>query len=110
MANVEELAESKPRGKRTKNKNPLTKSVGLKMSKAKSQKLPTSTTPTSIQVSPQVDVTSGGELENLGRDQEEAVEEDREEEEDYDYYDEEEGPGEERVKRSRSGSRFGRSR
>merc|ERR1711934_739428 len=48
MANVEELAKSKPRGKRTKNKNPLTKSLGLgpKMSTAKSQKQPTSTTPT----------------------------------------------------------------
>ena len=106
----EEFAKPKPRGKRTKNKNPLTKSVGPKMSKAKSQKLPTSATPSSIHVSPEVDVTLGGELENFGRDQEEAGEEDREEGEDYDYYDEEEGPGEERVKRSRSGSRFGRSR
>ena len=113
MANVEEeLAKSKPRGKRTKNKNPLTKSLGLgpKMSKAKSQKQPTSTTPTSIQVPLEADITPDGELENLGTDQEEFNEEDREEGEDYDYYDEEAGPGEERVKRSRTGSRFGRSR
>merc|ERR1711934_537488 len=76
----------------------------------KSQKLPTSTTPTSIQVPLEADITPDGELENLGTDQEEADEEDREEGEDYDYYDEEAGPGEERVKRSRTGSRFGRSR
>ena len=111
MANVEEeLAKSKPRGKRTKNKNPLTKSLGPKMSKAKSQKLPTSTTPTSIQVTLEEEITSEGESDNLGTDLEAADEEDREEGEDYDYYDEEAGPGEERVKRSRSGSRFGRSR
>jgi len=113
MANVkEELAKSKTRGKRTKNKNPLTKSLGPKMSKAKTQKLPTSTTPTSIQVPLELEeeITSEGELDNLGTDQEEADEEEGEEGEDYDYYDEEAGPGEERVKRSRSGSRFGRSR
>ena len=110
-----ELEKPKPRGKRTKNKNPLTKSIGPKMSKAKIQKLPTATTPTSIEPSLTLDIELEREKDNSGTDEgEEHVEEDREEGEAYDYDTEAEdevGPGEERVKRgSRSGSRFGRSR
>ena len=110
-----ELEKPKPRGKRTKNKNPLTKSIGPKMSKAKIQKLPTATTPTSIEPSLTLDIELEREKDNSGTDEgEEDVEEDREEGEAYDYdsdAEDEVGPGEERVKRgSRSGSRFGRSR
>ena len=106
-----ELEKSKPRGKRTKNKNPLTKSIEPKMSKAKIKKLPTATTPTSIEPSLALDNELERKKDNSGTDEEEEdVEEDREEGEDYDS-DAEAGPGEERVKRgSRSGSRFGRSR
>ena len=116
---------SKPRGKRTKNKNPLTKSIGPKMTKAKIQKLPLSTTSTSIQpIQPTLlkddkldgepdNSTSNPEHADEQNEEEGEEEEEIEESEDYDYDDEDQAElGEERVKRSRSrsGSRFGRSR
>jgi len=107
----ESAIKSKPRGKRTKNKNPLTKSMGPKMSKAKIQKLSTSTTSIQPTLQPPKDFKSEGETDNSITNQEYSDEQEGEEAEDYDYSDEDQAErGEERVKRSRSGSRFGRSR
>ena len=109
----ESAIKSKPRGKRTKNKNPLTKSMGPKMSKAKIRKLSTTTTLIQPTLQPPKDYKSEGEIDNSITNQEyaDADEQEAEEAEDYDYNDEDQAErGEERVKRSRSGSRFGRSR